>query len=185
MNRWRLPSLAAVALLIGGCAFFGLGMGGEEIVLEELVPAGDQAASGAPPGLGGPAAPALDLPATAGSTAPQAAPSSGLQFATLGQTGLLSLFTATEVGQKVQRSDYLYAERAGQDSLEYYRSGTRSAWQNPDSGNAGTITPMRTYQRDDGTYCREFEQLLIAGGVTVRANGTACRQPDTTWRLVK
>ncbi|MFQ5956083.1 MAG: RT0821/Lpp0805 family surface protein, partial [Kiloniellales bacterium] len=144
---------------------------------------GGPPAAGTPPGLGGP--PAAGQPAAAGSTAPAAAPPPGPQFAALDETGLLSLFAATEVGQKIQRSDHLYAERAGQESLEYYRSGIRSAWQNPDTGSAGTITPMRTFQRADGTYCRDFEQLVIAGGVTGRVSGTACRQPDTTWRLIR
>ncbi|MEE8140260.1 MAG: RT0821/Lpp0805 family surface protein, partial [Alphaproteobacteria bacterium] len=65
------------------------------------------------------------------------------------------------------------------------RSGTQGRWQNPDTGNAGTITPTRTYRLADGTTCREFEQMVIAEGISASARGTACRQPDASWRLVR
>ena len=62
--------------------------------------------------------------------------------------------------------------------------GTTRTWQNSDSGNAGSITPTQTYQRDDQTYCREFTQTLTIGSRTEEAYGTACREPDGTWDIV-
>ncbi len=124
---------------------------------------------------------AIEEPTATGS-APTPVP--GPQVAAVATTSLLSLFDATEIAGKLARTDFIYAERSGQESLEYYRSGTQGRWQNPDTGNAGTITPTRTYQLEDGTYCREFEQMAIAGGVSASTRGTACRQPDASWRLV-
>ncbi len=147
--------VVALALLLAGCAG---SFGGEEVAIEE--------------------------PSATGSAAPPA-PVPGPQVAAVGATSLLSLFDATEVGKKLQRTDIIYAERAGQESLEYYRAGTQGRWQNPDTGNAGTITPTRTYQLEDGTYCREFEQMVIAEGVSARIRGTACRRPDASWHLVR
>ena len=74
--------------------------------------------------------------------------------------------------------------QALQDSLETEPSGTTRTWQNSDSGNAGSITPTQTYQRDDQTYCREFTQTLTIGSRTEEAYGTACREPDGTWDIV-
>lgn len=125
---------------------------------------------------------AIEEPRAIGS-APTPVP--GPQVAAVGSASLLSLFDATEIADKLQRTDVIYAERSGQETLEYSRSGTQGRWQNPDTGNAGTITPTRTYQLEDGTYCREFEQMVIAEGVSARARGTACRQADASWRLVR
>jgi surface antigen len=124
-------------------------------------------------------------PATPDQAQAKLAPLPGPQAAAVGSPMLLSLFDGTEVGRRLKRTDLIYAERSGQESLEYYRSGTRGSWQNPDTGNSGAITPTRTYQRQDGVFCREFEQIVTAGGATERAVGTACRQPDATWRLAR
>ena len=57
-------------------------------------------------------------------------------------------------------------------------------WVNPDSGNSGSYTPTKTYQVDSGQYCREFQQTITVGGQTEDAYGTACREPDGSWRIV-
>ena len=48
----------------------------------------------------------------------------------------------------------------------------------------GTYTPVKTYQTDNGQYCREFQQTITVGGQTESAYGTACRQPDGSWQIV-
>jgi surface antigen len=63
-------------------------------------------------------------------------------------------------------------------------SGQSVAWQNPDSGNAGTVMPTRTYQTASGQYCREYQQTISVGGERHQSYGTACRQPDGTWRII-
>ena len=62
-------------------------------------------------------------------------------------------------------------------------SGTAVAWNNPDSGNHGTVTPVRTYQQTNGTYCREFEQTVTVEGKTQTGYGTACRQQNGAWEI--
>jgi surface antigen len=32
--------------------------------------------------------------------------------------------------------------------------------------------------------CREFTQTITVGGQAVQATGTACRQPDGSWRIM-
>ncbi|MGF1610339.1 MAG: hypothetical protein ACFCUQ_13145 [Kiloniellales bacterium] len=36
----------------------------------------------------------------------------------------------------------------------------------------------------DTSYCREYSRTAIVGGAPVEVFGTACRQPDGTWRIV-
>jgi surface antigen len=87
------------------------------------------------------------------------------------------------VGNALDQRDKELAMRQTQLSLETGRTGQTSSWQNPDTGNYGTVTPTRTYQTGTGSYCREFQQTIVVGGETHQAYGTACRQPDGTWKV--
>lgn len=97
---------------------------------------------------------------------------------------LLGAAIGNEIGRSLDRADQLAMERAAQSSLETAPVGRTTTWKNPDSGNQGTITPRKTFKRNDGTYCREFTQTITIGGKTENAYGTACRQPDGTWKLI-
>src|SRR5262249_29658898 len=55
---------------------------------------------------------------------------------------------------------------------------------NPDNQTEGSVSPVRTDRTPAGDYCREFEQTVTIGGQPQRSSGTACRQPDGTWRMV-
>lgn len=88
------------------------------------------------------------------------------------------------VGNLLDERDKMLAAQAAQRALETAPSGTSVPWKNPDSGHSGTVTPTRTYQTARGTYCREYQQTVIIQGKQERAYGTACRQPDGSWRIV-
>ena len=97
---------------------------------------------------------------------------------------LLGSIAGSEVGKSLDRADRLAMAQAQQQALESAPSGSRTAWQNPDTGNSGAIVPQPAFQQADGTYCREFTQTVTVGGETQSAYGTACREPDGTWRLI-
>ena len=84
------------------------------------------------------------------------------------------------VGRSMDDTDRLKASH----SLEYNRTHEPSHWRNPNTGNDYTMTPTRTYQTDTGQYCREYNTDVVVGGRRETAYGTACRQPDGSWRLV-
>jgi len=109
---------------------------------------------------------------------------SGRLAATAGGA-LLGVFLGSEIGKSLDKADRAYAARTTQTALETSRSGETSTWSNPDSGHSGTITPQPAYQAPSGDYCREYQQQITVGGKTESAYGTACRQPDGTWRIVK
>ena len=90
-----------------------------------------------------------------------------------------------EIGKSLDRADQMMMERNAQYALEYTRTNTPTTWRNPDSGNYGTITPTETYQNNSGQYCREYYQTVMVGGQPQQAYGTACRQPDGSWLIVK
>jgi surface antigen len=87
------------------------------------------------------------------------------------------------IGNHLDNKDKELAARNAQQSFETARTGQTTTWQNPDSGNSGTITPTRTYQAPSGGYCREYQQQIIVGGEKQQSYGTACRQPDGSWKI--
>lgn len=84
------------------------------------------------------------------------------------------------VGKSMDDTDRLKAGHA----LENNRTNQSSSWHNPDSGANYTVTPTRTWQSDAGRYCREYQTDVTVGGKTEHAYGTACRQPDGSWKVM-
>ncbi len=88
------------------------------------------------------------------------------------------------VGNYLDQRDRQMQQQAASKALETAPSGSTTAWRNPDSGNSGTVTPKRTYQTASGQYCREYQQTVTIGGKKENSYGTACRQPDGSWKIV-
>lgn len=87
------------------------------------------------------------------------------------------------IGNHLDQKDKQLAAQNSQRTFEDARTGQTSAWRNPDSGNSGSITPTRTYQSSGGQYCREYQQEITIGGEAHESYGTACRQPDGSWKI--
>lgn len=83
----------------------------------------------------------------------------------------------------VQQADEAAMKGAFSHVLEKKVSGTAVHWENPDSGNRGSVTPVRTYQAKSGRYCREFEEVRVTGGVSRTEYGIACRTEGGTWKI--
>ena len=96
---------------------------------------------------------------------------------------LLGGLIGSAVGDRMDATDRREANKTALGALVTNPSGTTTTWHNPSSGNSGTFTPTRSYQAQGGQYCREYEQSVTIGGETQQAYGTACRQPDGSWRL--
>ena len=86
------------------------------------------------------------------------------------------------VGEQLDEADRVIASGAYTLALESTPSNESVVWKNPDSGNYGSFTPVRTYQANN-RYCREYNQEVVIGGVKQKAYGTACRQPDGSWEI--
>ncbi|HEX9868478.1 MAG TPA: RT0821/Lpp0805 family surface protein [Candidatus Tectomicrobia bacterium] len=115
----------------------------------------------------------------------------GLLGAALGGSGtgiaagtILGGLIGGAIGNRMDAADQEKANVAAAQALESIPSGQSVAWRNPDSGNTGAVTPVRTYQTSTGQYCREYTQTITVGGERHQSYGTACRQADGTWRIV-
>lgn len=106
------------------------------------------------------------------------------QLAAVAIGALLGAFAGRSIGQSLDRADQAAISRAG-DRAQTAPIGQTIAWDNPDTGHHGTITPTREGRHTQtGEYCREFRQTVSVGGKTEEAYGTACRQPDGSWKIV-
>lgn len=147
--------LAIVSVLAGGCAE---GAGDREI-LGTLLGAAAGAAIGSQIGHGD------------GKTAAIAAGT------------LMGSLIGGSAGRSLDRADRLVQLAAAERAYES-APGETVTWRNPDSGNSGSITPLREGDAESGKYCREFKQQVTIGGKTEEAYGTACRQPDGSWKII-
>jgi surface antigen len=92
-------------------------------------------------------------------------------------------YLGSEIGKSLDSADRIYMEMNAQSTLEYSQAGTASSWKNPDSGHSGTFKPTRTYTAASGHSCREYESTIYIDGREKVATGTACRQPDGSWKI--
>ncbi|KKJ78397.1 membrane protein [Kiloniella litopenaei] len=91
-------------------------------------------------------------------------------------------FLGSEVGRYMDEEDKRKADTA-YNRAQTAPVGQTIAWNNPDSGNSGTVTPVRDGTSSEGKYCREYQQTVVIGGKTEEAYGTACRQEDGSWEI--
>ncbi|HYD99068.1 MAG TPA: RT0821/Lpp0805 family surface protein [Alphaproteobacteria bacterium] len=103
---------------------------------------------------------------------------SGRTAATIGGAAL-GLLVGGSLGRGMDEADQACVGQA----LEYGRNNQPVAWRDPDGGNY-QVTPLRSFTAD-GAACREYETVGEINGRRERLTGTACRQPDGTWQLVK
>ena len=82
------------------------------------------------------------------------------------------------IGQSMDTTDRLNTSA----TLENVRTGVPSTWRNPDTGNQYTVVPTKTYETGTGP-CREYTIDAIINGQKEKVYGTACRQPDGSWKV--
>ncbi len=97
---------------------------------------------------------------------------------------LLGALIGSEVGKSLDHADQMYAQQAEQRA-HAAPIGQQINWNNPDTGHSGSYLPMRDGTDAAGNYCREYQTTVTVGGQTQQAFGTACRQPDGTWKVVR
>jgi len=108
----------------------------------------------------------------------------GQKWATIGGA-LLGAWAGGHIANNLEPSDEAYH---GQAAEQAYNApiGEEISWNNPETGHSGSVTPVREGRHTiTDEYCREFQQTVIIDGQSQRAYGTACQQPDGSWRIVQ
>jgi surface antigen len=83
------------------------------------------------------------------------------------------------IGQSLDEADRERAYFAQEDA---FTTGRRTEWRG-DRGAYGYVEPGRAFESRDG-YCREYSHTIYIGGRPQQGYGTACREPDGSWRIV-
>ena len=104
----------------------------------------------------------------------------GRTAATIGGT-IIGVIVGGSIGRSMDRID----QNCVGQILEHAPDRERIVWSDHDTNARYTVEPGRTYQQNDGRYCREYTTTATIGGRAEQIYGTACRQSDGSWQLVK
>jgi surface antigen len=107
----------------------------------------------------------------------------GQMWAT-GAGAVLGALLGSEVGKSLDNADQAAMSNANVKANSV-PLGQTVAWNNPQTGNSGTVTPIRDGSTSSGAYCREYQQTITVAGKTEKAFGTACKGADGQWRIVE
>ncbi|MCX5512106.1 glycine zipper 2TM domain-containing protein [Kaistia algarum] len=95
--------------------------------------------------------------------------------------GLIGAFVGNAIGVSLDAQAEQQAAQAQMQALENGRPGTPVAW---NSGSTrGEVIPGPRYNVN-AYECRDYTHEIWIDGQPQTARGTACRQPDGTWRAV-
>jgi len=97
----------------------------------------------------------------------------------------LGAVIGNNIGAQLDERDRLMAGQTLQHTLEKAPTNAVGSWNNPDSGNSGTIVPTQTTMSSNNQPCREFTTTVYVGGQEQQGYGTACRQADGSWKIVQ
>jgi len=106
------------------------------------------------------------------------------QLVAVGIGTVIGALIGSDVGRSMDERDRAYATGSFGHAMETSPTCTTITWNNQQTGNYGSVTPVQTYEPEPGRYCREFQQQVVIGGKLQDAYGTACRQPDGSWEIV-
>ncbi len=107
----------------------------------------------------------------------------GGNIAAIGIGALAGAAIGNSIGKRMDDADRARMREAEQRAYGAPLNQT-IIWNNPDNGHSGTITPVRDGRRQSGEYCREFQSEINVGGQNQKGYGTACQQPDGSWKIV-
>ena len=93
----------------------------------------------------------------------------------------------SEIGRRMDQRDRILAEQAEMEAFRGERYDVPYRWRNPDNGRYGEVVPGPYYRRAySGGYwdCRDYRHTVYIDGRPEVMRGTACRQPDGSWRTI-
>jgi surface antigen len=88
-----------------------------------------------------------------------------------------------EIGRRLDEADQRALYDAQYRALEYGNPGAPVGWKNASSGHYGEVVPGQGY-KVNAHDCRDYTHTIYIGGQPEVARGTACRQPDGTWKPI-
>jgi len=85
------------------------------------------------------------------------------------------------IGKNMDDMDRMRMSRA----LENNPVGKPAYWQNDRTGATYRVTPVKNVRIGHNDYCREYRTTADIAGKKQQIYGTACRQPDGSWKTTR
>jgi 17 kDa outer membrane surface antigen len=95
--------------------------------------------------------------------------------------GSLRLVTPKPAADPPAEADLAAARAAASEVLTKGGKDVSMPWENPRTGARGTITPLASAYRQDGTTCRDFLASYVKNGTEAWLHGAACRAERGKW----
>jgi surface antigen len=119
---------------------------------------------------------ALGLICSACSTSYQLGSFSGKEDAKAAQASANVPDTTASIAASLPpESDLVFARAAASEVLGRGGKDASTAWENPQSGARGTVTPIANAYSQEGRTCRDFLASYVHGGSESWLQGEACR----------
>jgi len=94
---------------------------------------------------------------------------------------LAGAYIGGAVGKNMDDNDRMRMTRA----LDNNNVGQPAYWRNAKTGNQYKVVPVKNVKVRGNPYCREYRTTANIAGKEQQVYGTACRQPDGSWKMVK
>lgn len=85
------------------------------------------------------------------------------------------------IGKSMDEQDRMKMNHA----LESNNVGQPAYWTNRKTNTKYRVTPVKNVTVSGNEYCREYQTEATINGQQQKMYGTACRQPDGSWKVVK
>jgi surface antigen len=85
------------------------------------------------------------------------------------------------IGKNMDNNDKMRMNQA----LEANTVGQPAYWNNQKTGAKYKVTPVKNVTVRGNEYCREYQTVATINGKQEKMYGTACRQPDGSWKMTK
>ena len=102
-----------------------------------------------------------------------------LIFTMLG--GAVGAATGYSLASQLTPSDMARFESSTKHAMDTLEDGHVQPWNNPFTGVAGTIKPVRSYYAEDGVYCRDFEATIAVNSDIGETATRACKFAGGPW----
>ena len=93
---------------------------------------------------------------------------------------LVGFVLGQQVGQSLSRTEETCFSR----TFEHVPDRETIVWNDGRHNAQYQVMPVRTSEPMNGMYCREYQAKATVGGKVSETYGTACRQPDGSWKLM-
>lgn len=96
----------------------------------------------------------------------------------VGAGTLVGAYMGGAIGKHMDEQDRANMNHA----LENNQNGQPAYWRNQNTNTTYTVTPTKNVTVQNNKYCREYQTTTVIAGKQQQMYGTACRQPDGSWK---